>query len=138
GAKLEAMPHSEYVDGRIGEPEELLASFLPKSLLFLDQPALEDIEGRLTEAGAKRRAEELKRLVTAPQGLAIKSLVTLDPLGLGEVFLQRMGRSTGQLSVDLSSGYYLSKDHRLLVLLAKPDRPAQDIAFTRNLVAEIE
>jgi predicted RND superfamily exporter protein len=137
-SKLEAMPHFEYVDGRIGDPEELLAKFLPKSLLFLDRDGLAQIESRLSDEGAHIRAEELRRLITAPQGLALKQLVTLDPLGLGEIFLQRIGRSTGQLSVDVSSGYFLSQDHRLLLLLAKPNRPAQDITFTGQLVGEIE
>lgn len=136
--RMEAMPHFEYVDGRIGDPEELLARFLPKALLFFDPEGLAAIEGRLSAEGALDRAEELKRLVTSPQGLAIKQLVTLDPLGLGEIFLQRLGQSTGQLSVDVSSGYYLSQDHRMLLLLAKPDRPAQDINFTRELVADLE
>jgi uncharacterized protein len=38
--------------------------------------------------------------------------------------------------VDLESGYYLSQDGKALLLIAKPTRPAQEIDFTRKLIAQ--
>lgn len=138
GERLETMPDFEYVDYRIGDPDELLRRLLPNALLFLDAEALATLEPRLSAEGALLRAEELRRVITSPQGIALEELVLLDPLGIGEVFLEGLSASAGRLSVDIASGYYLSQDHRILLILAKPTRPAQDVAFTERLVADVD
>jgi predicted RND superfamily exporter protein len=40
--------------------------------------------------------------------------------------------------VDWTSGYYLSRDRRMLLLLAKPARPPSDIDFGARMVAAVE
>ena len=67
--------------------------------------------------------------------MAVKELVGVDPLGLAEIFLGRVGSSRGALEVDWTSGYYLSRDHRLLLILAEPKRPPQDVEFVEAMVA---
>lgn len=133
GPALEALPEIEYVDYRIGEPEALLRQFFPRALLFLDAQGRAAVEARLTDEGIRQQIGEMRRLLTTPQALARKELMTLDPFGLAEVFLDRLAGGSGGLGVDLSTGHYLSQDRRLLLLLAKPIRPAQDIAFSEHL-----
>ena len=70
--------------------------------------------------------------------MAVKELAKLDPLGLSTIFLSRLDASRGSLNVDWTSGYYLSRDHRLLLLLAQPVRPPQDIRFDRRLADEAD
>ena len=66
--------------------------------------------GRASSAGSSRRR----------RGSPLKQLARLDPLGLAEIFLGRLESSRGTLNVDWTSGYYLSRDHRLLLILAEP------------------
>lgn len=135
---LEARPDIEYVDGRIGRPDELLRAFFPKSFLFLDDAGREAVAERLTAEGMAAHAQELRRLLTTPQALARKELMLLDPMGLAELFLSQMVGGSGALGVDWTSGHYLSRDHRLLILLAKPTSPPQDLAFTQTLMREVQ
>ncbi|MBZ0090123.1 MAG: MMPL family transporter, partial [Thermoanaerobaculia bacterium] len=79
------------------------------------------------------RAAELRRLLETPQAVAWKQLIKLDPLGVADVFLDRVGGSRGPLAVDWTSGRYLSRDHRLLLVLGKPVGNPQDIDFNRRL-----
>jgi hypothetical protein len=137
-AALRGVPELARVEHRLGDPEELLATFFPKAMLFLSPAERQAVAGKLTDEGIARRASELARLIKTPQGLAAKQLVRLDPLGLAEVFFDRLQGSRGSLKVDWTSGYYLSQDHRLLLILAQPKRPPQDVEFVQSLVAGVD
>lgn len=137
-ARLARLPELKSVQHKIGEPLELLETFYPKALLFLDDAGRRALEERLSDEGIERRVGELRRQLTTPQGLAAKELLQMDPLGLSDVFLSRLQSSRGSLRVDWTSGYYLSRDHRLLLILAEPVRPPQDIDFVQRLAVQVD
>ncbi|MDX1383279.1 MAG: MMPL family transporter [Thermoanaerobaculia bacterium] len=136
--ELEKLPHLEYVDYRIGDIEELVRSYFPSSFLFLDEAGRRAFEEKLSEQGIRDRVAEIRRLLATPQAIVLKQLIRLDPLGLADVFVSSLSTTRGALRVDLTSGFFLSADHRLILLMAKPVQPAQEIEFTRQLVAEVE
>lgn len=136
--RLTRLPELKSVQHRIGEPLELLATFYPKALLFLDAAGRKKLEERLSDKGIERHVGELRRQLTTPQGLSAKELLQMDPFGLSDVFLRRLQSSRGSLRVDWTSGYYLSGDHRLLLVLAEPTRPPQDIEFAERLAGEVD
>lgn len=138
GRRLEELPEIERADYRIGAPEELIERIYPRAVLFLDQEGREALSERLTTEGIVERTRELRRFLTTPQSVALKDLVKLDPFGLAEILLARLESSRGELSVDWTSGYYLSQDQRLLLILARPVRPPQDTEFDIRLVAAVE
>lgn len=123
---------------KVGDLEELLAAFMPQAMLFLEPEGRAAVEARLTDEALRVRAQEIRRLLATPQALALKRLVRLDPLGLSEVFLDRLGTARVGLSLDWTSGYLLSKDHRMFLLLGKPVKPPQDIDFNKRLKREVE
>jgi len=126
------------VESRLGEPEELLREFLPKAVLFLDRPTRERLAQELTGPAIRERARELRRTLEMPQAVALKDLLKLDPLGISGIFLDRLGGQRGPLAVDWTSGRYLSRDHRLLLILGKPTRSPQDIEFNRRLFESMQ
>lgn len=136
--KLEALEEVEYVDHRIGDMESLIEEFFPQAFLFLDADGRREVEERLTPEAIERRARDLQRHLTSPQSLALRELLLIDPIGLADVFIDRLVGSRGGLPIDLSRGYFLSRDRRLLLLLVKPAHPAQEIEFARELIAEVE
>jgi predicted RND superfamily exporter protein len=136
--RLAKVPELRNVQHRIGDPVELLQTFFPKSLLFLDQKGRDRLAEKLRDDAIRERVSELRRQLSTPQGMAAKQLNRLDPFGLAEVFLGRLESSRGTLNVDWTSGYYLSRDHRLLLILAEPVKPPQDIPFTESLAAHVD
>lgn len=130
-------PEIQRIEFKLGNPEELLTTFFPKAVLFLDAAGRQALEAKLSDRAIADRAVELRRRLGTPQGAAMKELFKLDPLGLSDIFLGRMESSRGALNVDWTSGYYLSKDHRLLLLLAEPKRPPQDVKFSQRMVASV-
>ena len=134
---LEGLEEVQYVDHRIGEVEELVESFFPQALLFLDEEERDGLASRLTRDGIATRVAELRRQLGLPQALAMRQLMTLDPLGVSEVFIDRLAGNRGALQVDWRTGYLLSGDRRLLLMVAKPVLPAQEVEFGRRLIAEV-
>lgn len=136
--RLRALEEVEEVEHRLGETDELLAELFPKAALFLDERERAAVAGRLTDEGIRARVAEMRRLASTPQGGAAERLLALDPFGLADVFLERVDASRGAIGVDWASGYYVSRDHRLLLLLVKPTRPPQDVDFDQRLAAATE
>lgn len=136
--ELAELPDLKSVQHRIGDPEELLHTIFPKSVLFLGEAERRQLEARLSDEGIRRRVEDLRSQIGTPQGMAAKTLFKLDPLGLSEIFLGRVQSSRGNLRVDWTSGYYLSRDRRMLLILAEPIRPPQDIEFDERLAARVD
>jgi len=136
-ARLSRVPELKSVEHRIGDPEELLRTFFPKSVLFLDEQGRRELAVRLSDDGIRQRVSELRRQLSTPQGLAVKQLAKLDPLGLAQIFLGRVESSRGTLQVDWTSGYYLSRDHRMLLILTEPARPPQNLKWNERMVAGV-
>ena len=138
GPRLSELEHFDQVDYKIGEIEELLESYLPRSLLFVDQEALDAVARRTTDEGLEDRAKEIRRLISTPQGVVLKNLVQLDPLGISDAFLGRLSTPQGGLAIDFTSGYLLSQDRQMLLVLAKPNLPPHDVDFAKIMVADVE
>ena len=81
---------------------------------------------------------ELRRLATTPQSLALKQLMLQDPLGLAEVFMERFTSTRSGLTIDWASGYFLSSDHQMLLILAEPAEPPQNVDFVKQMMAEVQ
>jgi predicted exporter len=136
--RIGKLPEIKSVQYRLGNPEELLAAFFPKAVLFLNAAGRRELAARLSDAGIERRVSELHRQLATPQALSVKELAKLDPAGLSDILLGHIDSSRGSLKVDWGSGYYLSRDDRLLLLLAEPRRPPQDIPFDERLSRGVE
>ena len=107
--RLLTVPSLERVDYRIGGAEELFKTFLPKSAVFLDADDRATLAGKLEDGALERRAQELRRLIAMPQSVVMKGMLQLDPLGLAEIYWDRLKGSAAAMKVDWGSEYLLSK-----------------------------
>jgi hypothetical protein len=137
-AELQAFPGIERVDYRLATVDELFEQFAEKAVLFLNDEDRQALEERVSNPGVVRRVQEIRRLLGTPQAGVLREILVLDPLGLAEILLPRLRSSQGQLAIDWQSGYYLSRDHRLLLLLVEPREPPQNVRFSEELAAAIE
>jgi predicted RND superfamily exporter protein len=133
--RIELLGEVEY---SLGELEELVAEFFPKALYFLDEEGLQRIALAAREDRLDERAAEIYRTLSMPQGLALKPLMLLDPIGIIDVFFDRLTTSTAGLKLDWTRGSFLSRDHQMLLILAKPVAPPQNVDLARQMVTEID
>lgn len=70
-------------------------------------------------------------------GGSMTALAAADPLFLRDLILPRLKAGSQALDLDPASPYFLSRDGRVLIMIAEPVRPVQDMAFARKLVTAI-
>src|SRR5207249_9257062 len=76
-------------------------------------------------------------ILESPSSQFLKDLVRRDPLGVGRMLLGRLLMGKGALKLNPIDGYYMSEDGSSLLILVKPERPAQNLGYTASLVARI-
>lgn len=137
--KLEASARIDYLDYRVDQEtiELYRRSLLPYALVYLADSGLEEMENRLSDEGIREQIRENRRMLLSPASSVTKKLVRLDLLGFRTLFRHMVVGRGGKLQMNLRDGYLFSKDLGLLLIIAKPIRPAQDIPFTRALMAEV-
>jgi predicted RND superfamily exporter protein len=129
-------PHIEDVTYKFPNPLDFVDIVLPRALLFLTPAELNDVAARLTDDGIREAVARDRALLQTPQSIALKTLIQYDPFNLAPVFLKKFSSAGGGFKLDTSSGYYLSSDHTTLLILVKPKRPAQDVPFAKELLAD--
>ena len=71
-------------------------------------------------------------------GLAIKTLIEKDPLGLLDLVTPYRSEITGNYRLDLSDGYLESQDHKMLLILARPQKSPEDVDFAVQVTQFLE
>lgn len=127
---------TEDVAYRVPNPVEMIDEILPRALLLLDADELDKVGQALTDERIRESVARNRALLQTPQAMALEDVVRWDPFNLLPVFLERFRAATGRMALDLSTGYYLSPDHRIALILAKPRRSAQDLPFAREIMAQ--
>lgn len=137
-AELRKSPYISRVEARIKDPLQLAEAVSAHAFLFLDEAGRSQLMARLSPEGLRLRAKEIRRQLETPQAIVTKELLTRDLLGVLPLLLAHLRPTSGNLAIDASSGYYLASDHSLLVILAFPREPAQDIGFDQKLFADLK
>ncbi len=137
----EAWGHSTMIEDvtyKVPNPVELIDTILPRALLFLPPSQIDQVGAALTDESIKSNVARNRALLDTPQALAMKQVIQYDPFHLLPVFIERFKSATGQTALDLTTGYYLSRDHKLALILAKPRKSAQNLPFSREIMAQSE
>src|SRR4029077_13777938 len=129
-------PRIEDVTYKIPNPLDFIEVILPKALLFLTPEELNEVAAKLSDAGIRESVARNRALLETPQAFALKQLVQYDPFNLVSIFIRKFQASGGGFNIDASSGYYMSGDHTMLLMLMKPHRPAQDVPSAKQLLAD--
>ena len=124
----------DWVEFRISRGAEAAVPLLDRSTLFLDSVQIDDLLERLTDKGLPIQAEQMRANLLAPQSVATKDLLRLDPMGMLATILAKARFGGIGLTVDPETGCIVDRNRRLLLMLAKPVRPAQDLEFDRLLL----
>jgi uncharacterized protein len=136
-ARLQAVPSIQYVEHKIDTRGPFFSFFRTNQILFLPPPKLPELQAKFSDRAIHEQVRENYRQLTGPSSFLVKQLLEQDPFQVSSLVFKEVLRSKGPLKVDLSSGYYLSKDGTALLIIAKPRRPAQDVAFDKKLVDEV-
>ncbi len=137
-ASLRASDLIDWVEYRLEDPTETAVPLLDRATLFLDPEELDDLMARLEQRSLVDEALQIRSELTAPQSVVTKELLRLDPMGLLPRILGRVRFGGMGVRVDPETGCLMSADRDLLLMLAKPIGPAQDLVFDRRLADALD
>lgn len=127
----------EFVDYRFELDQDFLELFYANALLYLDPERLPELKAKLTDEAILRQLKQNLSTLRSPLGAISPELITNDPLQLMPLFLDQVMGNQGVLQIDVSGGYYLSRDSRTLIMLVKPTGASQDLSVSRTLLAGV-
>ncbi len=126
----------QQVEYRLGGSGELLALFRKYALLFLPPEDIPKLREKLSDKAIHEQVAENRRILENPSSTFMKDIVRNDPFGIGPLLWGRLLKGQGALRLNpRGDGYFMSQDDSTLLVLVKPDRPAQNLGFTAKLVA---
>jgi len=105
--------------------------------LFLQPSDSDSFRARLAPPALDASLARTRTELASQAGMGMRDLAAADPLALRDLVLPRLKEASQALNLDPESPYFLSRDGRLLIMIAEPARPVNDMAFARKLVAGI-
>lgn len=125
----------EWVEYRVDNSMEIIQPLLGRAMLFMDPEEVEAVIAELDDPGLEMLAHSVYSDLVAPQGMMTKEVIQADPFGLLPRLLSRIRLGGLEVSADPETGVLVDPSGRLLLMLARPIKAAQDLAFNRELVS---
>ena len=135
---LGAVQYRTLEAGQYERLKPILRLYLANPELFLDREDIPALSRKLTDEAIGKQVRRNRAILLSQASLPIKEFIALDPLGFREILMDHLQQGSRGFAIDYRSGYFLSRDHRSLLIIADPVRPADDLPFSRKLLQAIE
>ncbi len=126
-----------YDEKQAGSFTELVAYSVAHAQLFILPGDVPGLLQRFKPADMNIALQRLQAGLAGQFAGSATGLATADPLSLRDLILPRFKAGSQALDLDPASPYFISRDGTLLIMIAEPSRPVQDMVFARKLVAAI-
>lgn len=136
GERLASSPLAASVDyNLLRSGSRFMAEHFP---IYLDRQGVADLSGRLTREGIRQQVRTSRETLLSLLSSSLEAeLIARDPLNLREIVRGSLLRRTEAAGLDLSTGHYLDRSHRLAFLVVRPAGRARDMAFVGRLHREV-
>jgi len=141
--KVAGSPAFTKVAYRIFDPDQAVsfADFIgyavPRPQLFLTPEKVPDYLARLQPPQMDDSLRRAQTELASQAGMALRDIIARDPLYLRDLIIPRLKAGSQGLDLDPNSPYFLSRDRRVLIIIAQTARPVQDMEYGRQLAAGI-
>ncbi len=141
--QLDGQPAFSRVTWRVYDESEgqlftdFIAYAVARPQLFVSPQDGAALSAKLSGSAPVSSVERMKTDLSGQIGGTTTALVTADPLYIRELILPRLKAASQSLDLDANSPYFLSRNGRVMIIIAEPGRPVQDIDFARRLVVGI-
>jgi predicted RND superfamily exporter protein len=135
--RLQKVGSIRYVEHKIEISGPFFDFFRRNQVLFLPPAKVPELAAKFTDPAIRERVRDNLNQLTGASSFVVKQLLEQDPFLISPLLFEEVLRGSGPLKADTGGGYYLSQDGGALLVIAKPVRPAQDLAFDRRLMLEV-
>jgi len=131
--ELDDWDQIDWVAYRVERGAGMVAPLLDRATLFLDAEQVERLIDRLDEESLPAEADRIQGALLAPQSMVTKEFLRADPMGLLYGILARARFGGVGVSVDPETGCLIDPQRRMLLMVARPAGPPQNLDFDRLL-----
>ncbi|KAF0219587.1 MAG: RND efflux [Geobacteraceae bacterium] len=141
--QVDGRPAFGRITYRVFDPSETkaFADFIGYAVtrpqLFLSPAGVDSFVDKLALQPMERSLARAKTELASQAGMGVRDIIAADPLYLRDLILPRLKKGSQALDLDPDSPYFLSRDGKVLIIIAEPARTVQDMVFARKLVVGI-
>ena len=123
GIQQKLGPYIRKVNGRVDDELviNLFSTIGDQLPVYLNEKDYQQIDALITPAGVKASLQQHLRTLTAPSGIAMKEMISNDPVGISFLALQKLQQLQYDENFELYDGYIITKDHKTLMLFITPE-----------------
>src|SRR6185503_5137895 len=133
---LRGAPEISRVDAGVVDRTRDFGWLADHQLLVLHDRQLDEALRRLSPEGLPAAVAARRDLLTVPSA-DVAELVRQDPAGLFDLMRDALGGAQAGIAMGVSADGYVTKDGRSRRVIARPNRPPYDAAFSRALDARL-
>ena len=136
GERLAASPYVASVDYTLLQSGfRFVAEHFP---LYLDHEGIAQLAVRLSPEGIRTQMQRNREALLSPLASPFEAEgIRRDPLNIRALVQASLVKRLASTALDLSTGYYLDRSHRLALLMVRPSGSTHDMAFVRGLHREV-
>ncbi|MBL7763322.1 MAG: 1-acyl-sn-glycerol-3-phosphate acyltransferase [Chitinophagaceae bacterium] len=94
--------------------------------VFLSENDYHSIDTLIAKEKIKERLEQDIRILSSPSGLALKNIITNDPVGISFIALKKLQQLQYDNNFELYDNYIVTKDNKNLLLFITPVYPSNN------------
>jgi uncharacterized protein len=142
-AQVDGKPAFRRISWRVFDENEaaafndFIAYAVTRPQLFIGPEDVPALVQRFASGSVDDSLRRLQADLAGQFGGALTGMASADPLYIRDLILPRLKAGSQALDLDPDSPYYLSRDGKVLIMIAEPARPVQDMVFARALVTTI-
>ncbi|MHB8056605.1 MAG: MMPL family transporter [Desulfuromonadaceae bacterium] len=142
-AQVDGQPAFRRITWRVFDENEaaafndFIAYAVSRPQLFIGPDDVPGLVQRFAPGAVDGSLRRLQADLAGQFGGAMTALASADPLYIRDLILPRLKAGSQALDLDPDSPYFLSRDGKVLIMIAEPARPVQDMVFARDLVTAI-
>jgi 1-acyl-sn-glycerol-3-phosphate acyltransferase len=106
--------------------------------VFLDSADYGSLDSLITPEGLKTTLAGDVKTLSSPAGLALKSMIVHDPVGITFLGLKKLRRLQYDDNFELYDQYVLTRDHRYLLMFLTPRYPVNNTGMNARLLRGID
>ncbi|RYG04783.1 MAG: glycerol acyltransferase, partial [Chitinophagaceae bacterium] len=106
--------------------------------LFLEEKDYKTIDTLIAPQRIKESLEKNIRTLTSPAGLALKTIIAKDPVGINNLGLAKMQGLQYDENFELYDNYVVSKDHRHLLIFITPKFPPNNTGKNAEMLTGLD
>ena len=106
--------------------------------IYLSEKDYRTIDTLMTEEKVKATLSQNFRTLTSPAGIALKSVIAKDPLGISFIALKKLQELQYDKNFELYDGHVITKDQKTLLIFITPAWPPNNTAQNAPLLQGID